>query len=254
MVAQTRLDTMHQMRQSGATLDQVGSRFGISREEVRRLLTKHYGSTRVQDLLTAPELASLAGCTYNYIEKLKRRGVIQPAKVVGRGRTLWKLETTAVILEYIDRIRCPVCHQPLSSGRQVYCSWQCYLEAHRYKNRPEEARRRHNGRVARWVAENPGRARQIQERKQRGQQAKKLLQRNQTAEYVIWRKCLIPLGTVVRVLSYNRAGGRIKVECGEQIVELPFGCVKRIVKEAVATSWERGTSRAGGPESCGWLR
>ncbi|GAJ22083.1 unnamed protein product, partial [marine sediment metagenome] len=87
MVVQTRLDTMHQMRQSGATLDQVGSRFGITRERVRYLLTKHYGSTRIQDLLTAVELARESGCGYWYIVKLKRRGVIQPAMVVGRGRT-----------------------------------------------------------------------------------------------------------------------------------------------------------------------
>ena len=237
MVTQTKLDTMHQMRQSGATLDQVGSRFGITREGVRRLLTEHYGSTRVRSLLTVTELTWLAGCTYNYIDKLKRRGIIQPAKVVGRGRTLWKPEAIAAIIKYIDRHRCPVCYQPLSSDRLVYCSRQCYLEARRYKNQPEEARRRHNERVKRWLAEHPERARQIQQRKQRRRQAKRSLQRYQTTEYVIWRKCLIPLGTAVRVLSYNRAGGRIKVEWGEQIVELPFGCVKRTVKEAVATKY-----------------
>ena len=236
-VDQTKLDTMHQMRQSGATLDQVGSRFGITREGVRRLLTEHYGSTRVQDLLTAAELARLAGCSYSYIDKLKRRGVIQPAKVVGCGRTLWKPETIAAIIKYIDRHRCPVCHQLLSSNRRVYCSWQCYLEAHRYRNQPEEARRQHNEMVKRWLAEHPEKAKQIQQRGRARQQAKRSLQRYQTAQYVIWRKCLIPLGTVVRVLSYNTAGGRVKVEWGEQIVELPFGCVKRIVREAVATKY-----------------
>jgi hypothetical protein len=110
----------------------------------------------------------------------------------------------------------------------------CYLEARRYKNQPEEARRQHNERVKRWLAEHPEKAKQIQQRGQARQQAKRSRQRYQTAEYVIWRKCLIPLGTVVRMLSYNSAKGRIKVEWGEQIVELPFGCVKRIVKEAVA--------------------
>jgi len=157
---------MYQMRQSGTTLDQVGSRFGITREGVRQLLTEHYGSTRVQDLLTATELARLTGCGYRYIDKLKRRGVIQPAIVVGLGRTLWKPETIAVIIIYIARHGCPMCHGPVPSNRQVYCSRECYLEAHRYKNQPEEARRRHNERVKRWLTENPGKARQIQKRKQ----------------------------------------------------------------------------------------
>jgi len=88
------------------------------------------------------------------------------------------------------------------------------------------------------MAQHPERAKQIEQRKQRRQQAKRSLQRYQTAEYVIWRKCLIPLGTVVvRVLDYNWAGGRVKVEWGEQVLEVPFGCVKRIVKEAVATKY-----------------
>ena len=185
MVAQIRLDTMQQMRQSGITLDRVGSRFGITREGVRQLLTKHYGSTRVQDLLTATELARLAGCSYSYIGKLKRRGVIQPAMVIGHGRTLWAGESVVAVIEYIDRHRCLVCRQPLSSDRQVYCYRQCYLEARRYKNQPEEARRRHNERVARWTAQHPERAKQIQQRKQRRRQAKRSLQRYQTADYMI---------------------------------------------------------------------
>jgi len=234
MVIQTRLDTMHQMRQSGATLDQVGSRFGITREGARQLLTEHYGSTRVRELLTATELARLAGCTWKYIDKLRLQGVIRPAMVVGHGRTLWKPETIVTIIMYIDRHRCPVCHQPVPSNRQVYCSHGCYLEARRYKNQPEEARRRHREMVNRWRAEHPEEAKQIQQRSQAKQQAKRSLQRYQTVQYVIWRKCLFPLDTVVRVLSYQTARGRVRVEWGEQIVELPFSCVKRMEKEAVA--------------------
>jgi hypothetical protein len=166
MTVQNKLEIMYQMRQSGTTLDQVGSCFGISREGVRQLLTEHYGSTRVQNMLTVTELAQLTGCSYSYISKLKRRGVIQPAMVVGHGRTLWKPETIATIILYIERHGCPICHGPLPSNRPVYCSRECYLEAHRYKNQPEEAKVRHNERVKRWLTENPEKARQIQRRKQ----------------------------------------------------------------------------------------
>jgi len=165
---------------------------------------------------------------------LRLQGVIRPAMVVGHGRTLWKPETAAAVIEYIDRHPCPVCHQAVPSNRQAYCSPQCYLEARRYKNQPEEARRRHDERVARWLAGHPETAREIRQRGQVKQQASRSLQRYQTTQYVIWRKCLIPLGTVVRVLSYNRTRGRVRVEWGERIGEIPFGCVKRIVKEAVA--------------------
>lgn len=160
MVAQTKLDIMHQMRQSGATLEEIGSRFGITREGARWLLAEHYGSAGIQGLLTTPELCRLAHCTCNYIGKLKRRRVIRPANVVGHGRMLWQPETIATITLYIDRQRCLMCHQPLSSNRQVYCSWHCYHEAHRYKNQPEEAKRQPKERVKQWLAENSEKTKQ----------------------------------------------------------------------------------------------
>ena len=164
---------MQRMRQSGNSLQQIGDRFGISRERVRRLLTKHYGSTRVQELLTPAEVARLAGCNYRHMVKLTRGGVIQPAMVVGRQRTLWQPATVAAIVSYIDRHRCRVCHRPLPSDRQVYCCHTCYLEARRYKNRPEAWRRRHKERVARWKASHQEQVRQIQLRAERKYRAKK---------------------------------------------------------------------------------
>jgi Fe-S-cluster-containing dehydrogenase component len=90
---------------------------------------------------------------------------------------LWQPETIATITLYIDRHRCSMCHQLLSSDRQVYCSWHCYREAHRYKNQPEEARKQHNERVKRWLASSPEKAKQIQQRRQARQQAKRSLQK-----------------------------------------------------------------------------
>jgi hypothetical protein len=228
MTTQVRADSLHQIRQSGATLQQIASLFGISREGARQRLFRHYGSTRIQGLLTAAELARLAGCTYRYIEKLQRRGAIQPAMVVGQGRTLWEPGTVAAVIIHIDRLRCPVCHRPVPSNRQTYCSKECYIEAHRYKNRSELEKSRHNERVARWLAEHQEQARQIQQRSQARYRARKSVERYHSTEYIIWRRCLIPLGTVVRVLSLDSARGRMKVEWGDQVLEVPFGCVKRI--------------------------
>lgn len=122
---QTRLVAMYQMRQSGASLQKVGQAFGVSRERVRVLLVKHYGSTRMQGLLTTAEVARLARCTRSYVFKLAR-GVIQPAAVVGRNRKLWQPETIATVIMYIDSHRCPVCNEPLPSSRWLYCSKACY--------------------------------------------------------------------------------------------------------------------------------
>lgn len=226
MVTQVRADNLYQIRQSGATLQEIASPFGISREAVRRRLTRHYGSTTIQDLLTTAELVRLAGCAYGDIDKLQRRGVIQPAMVVGRGRMLWESGTVAAVIIYIDSHRCPVCQRPVPSNRLRYCSQECYLEAHRYKNQPQEAKGRHNERVARWIQEHPEQARQLLQEKQRRYRAKRSLERYQTNQYVIWKRCSIPLGTVVKVLSLSQ--GKMKVEWGDQMLEVPFGCVRRI--------------------------
>jgi len=104
--------------------------------------------------------------------------------VVGYGRTLWKPETIATIIIYIDRHGCLVCHGPAPSDRLVYCSRQCYLEAHRYKNQPEEARRRHNERVKQWLIAHPEKAKQIQQRKQARLQATNNGNSNRTQHYI----------------------------------------------------------------------
>ena len=231
MVAE--IETIRQMRQSGASLRQIGSHFGITREAVRRRLVKHYGSTRIQDdLLPIAELARLAGCSQKYIIKLKRQGAIQPA-VIGRGRSLWKPETIATIIIYNDSHRCPVCHQPVPSNRSVYCSTGCYIEAGRYKNRPEAVRKRQRESTKRWVAAHPEQAKEIEQRKAKKRSAKKSEERYRTTQYIISRKCTIPLGTVVRVVSGNKGNGTLNVEWSDQILEIPLGCVRKLLTQGL---------------------
>jgi len=227
-------EAMHQMRQSGASLQQIGNSFGISRERVRQLLTQYYGSTAVQDLLNTSELARLAGCSWNYIDKLERGGIIQPEKVVGWGRRQWPPQTVDIITSYNDNHRCPICGQPVPSNRWVYCCQSCRLEANRYKNqdryknRSEEEKKKHQEAVQRWQAKHPEQARQIQQRKGRKYWARKSRERYQTTQYVIWKRCPIPLGTVVRLVSLSR--GKARVEWGEKTLDIPFGCVRAIDK------------------------
>jgi len=223
MVAE--IETMRQMRQSGANLRQIASHFGISHETVRQRLS---GVT--SDKITTAEIARLAGCSKGYIKKLKRQGVIQPA-VASRRRTLWSPDTIATIIIYNDGQRCPVCHQPVPVNRHIYCSRRCYLEAHRYKNSPEPARRRQRESTARWKANHPEQAKEIDQRKGKRYQAKKSAERYQNTEYIVWRRGNIPLGTIVRVLSGNKGKGTLNVEWDGQILEVPFTCVKKSEKK-----------------------
>ena len=162
------------MRQSGATLQQIAEHFDISRQRVSRLLVKYYGSTDIQDLVTIRELAQMVSSTRRYINKLRHWGAITPAMVIGHGRTLWEPKTAVTVISYLDSLTCPVCDTPLSSNRQAYCSHNCYLEAHKYKNEPAYARRQHRQSVTNWLASHPEQARWIEKRKQRKYRDKKL--------------------------------------------------------------------------------
>ena len=96
----------------------------------------------------------------------------------------------------------------------------------------EEEKRLHNERVARWRKNHPEQARDIEQRKQSKYQAKKSRERYESNRYIIWKKCLIPLGTIVKVLGYGTKKGRLKAESGKQIIEIPLCSVKQIDKQS----------------------
>ena len=210
---QSRVAAMYRMRQSGATLNQIAVHFDISRERVRQLLVKHYGSTKLGELLSVTEVKQLAGCTYNDVLKLKRHATIQPAKVVG-GRALWKPETVNTIMGYASSHRCSVCNGPLPRNRRSYCSQACRIQGVRKLNAE---------RMREWRRSHPERDRESRRR----YRTSKLVKRYQTSEYVVVRKVVIPPGTRLKVLGYGTTRRRFKVECGGQVIEIPVGCLKR---------------------------
>lgn len=200
------------MRESGATLQQIADHYGISREGVRQLLLKHYGSSRPRALLDISEVSRLAGCTRMDIFKLKRRGIIKPARVVGRGRTLWTHDTVDIVKTYRDSLRCKVCDGPLPSNHWVFCSWSCWVEASRYRNRPQLQKNMQKQRVARYFA-------------------KKAKERYQSSQYIVWRRCAVPLGTQLNVTGPGSTKGKLRVEWKGKIIEIPSGCVKRVSRQ-----------------------
>ena len=172
------LDSVYQMRQSGATLEQIARHFGITWQRVKKLLFEHYGSTHIHGFLTVTELARLTGCSRDYVIKLKRRGIIQPVKI-GRKNRLWKPETIATIIIYRDKHppRCRVCHGSLPPRNSVFCSEACRIEGQRFKYRPEAVKKRHMERMRKWRKAHPEQVRELQRRAYRRQLAKKSLQR-----------------------------------------------------------------------------
>jgi len=205
-------NSLYGMRESGATLQQIADHYGISREWVRQLLIKRYGSSRPGGLLDIGEVSRLAGCTRMDIFKLKRRGIIRPAQVVGRGRTLWTRDIVDAVKEYRDNLRCRVCGGPLPSNHWVFCSWLCWSKASEYQNRPQQQRDLQKERMARYFAE-------------------KAVQRYQASQYIVRRRCAVPLGTKLNVLGLGSNKGRLRVTWKGNIIEIPSVCLKRVPRQ-----------------------
>lgn len=142
------IDKMYRMRQSGATLSSIGEAFGITKQAVCRQLIEQRGLTKIRHLLTGVELARLASCTHNDMQKLRYWGVIQPLEIPDRKHTLWAPDNVSKIMDYKSHPRlCRICSRPRPRNRPVYCSNICYLERWSYKNWSEEARQRQRERM-----------------------------------------------------------------------------------------------------------
>jgi len=137
---------VYNMRQSGATLQQIAAKIGKTKERVRQILVQNYGSTRHQ-LISTEQLCRLSGLPRNRIIELYQDSVVIPAvewKTGIRHYLLWSPATWGQVISYYKRHRlCKICHRPIPNERRVYCCEQCCKEGHEYRCRSPEARERH---------------------------------------------------------------------------------------------------------------
>lgn len=73
-----------QLRDRGYSLQAIGGKFGVSKERVRQILKKRYGTTRILELTPREPLARLLGCSNSRLILLERRGVLNPILIGGR--------------------------------------------------------------------------------------------------------------------------------------------------------------------------
>lgn len=110
---------IHDLRQEGASLQQIGDEVGRSRERVRQILEEHYGDTEIRGFITTKELAKLAGCPRDVIYKLIKHGLIKTTYSSKKHR-LWDLKTVPSVIEVIEKERahCEVCGKLIKWGKR----------------------------------------------------------------------------------------------------------------------------------------
>jgi len=72
-------DIIYDMRQSGATLSQIADRIGRTKERVRQILLRNYGSTK-HKLISTEQLCKLVGLNRGRVMELYRDGAVIPVR------------------------------------------------------------------------------------------------------------------------------------------------------------------------------
>jgi len=134
-----------ELRQSGASLQQIADRIGRTKERVRQILVKTNGSSK-HALLSTQQLYRQLCLPRNQILDLYKDGVIVPALEWTTGNhhyLLWDNQVVEHIKSYYNIHRvCKMCGEPVGRGRWIYCSAECYREGQKYRYKNAEAKQK----------------------------------------------------------------------------------------------------------------
>ena len=151
------VNAIYAMRRSGSTLQQIADKTGKSKERIRQILISNYGSTK-HKLMSTEQLRRLFGFSRHHILELYNNGIITPAKEwkANNGHyLLWSVSAINQINYYLNNEkRCKFCGGPVPPARRSFCSNECYLESHKYRNMSQEAKRKHLDSIKRYRAKH----------------------------------------------------------------------------------------------------
>ena len=149
------INAIFAMRRSGSTLQQIADKTNRSKERIRQILIRNYGSTQ-HKLMSTEQLRKIFGFSRYHILDLYNSGVITPAKEwnAKNGQyLLWSTSAIDQITSYYNSTKvCKQCNSVIPPNRRRYCSTECYSESHKYKNMTDEAKKRHLSCIKRYRA------------------------------------------------------------------------------------------------------
>ncbi|MBA7704674.1 hypothetical protein ES703_113491 [subsurface metagenome] len=156
-------------RQKGKPLEQVGSELGgVTRERVRQVLKKHYGTTEIR-LLTETEVAGQLGVSRFLVARIRKGGIVKPQHF--GVRYFYSQQDVEAVKKYIqEHALCPMCggHKSISSRACSSC-WH----RHRWLLTDEEGRNKIRELHKSWQQRNPDRYKEIQSSARRKHRNKK---------------------------------------------------------------------------------
>lgn len=76
---------MRELREQGHSLQAIGHEFGLSRERVRQLVVKHFGTSRIP-MPSRYKVAKLLGINWYHLKHWERQGLLNPIHYNGEYR------------------------------------------------------------------------------------------------------------------------------------------------------------------------
>lgn len=222
---QTYNGTLAKMKRSGMTLQQIGDRVGITRERVRQILKYRFGEVH-SAYITEAAVGRVVGSTYR-ITELRKRGLVNPKRL-----SYWYLygpEEVAKALKLLDRF-C-ICGVRLATkGYQKYCL-ECRKKKRRcnYQYLSAEAKAKHKLLCARWIKDNPERARALNRRAWLKYQTRTRAEHYEKTRYVVVAGKSLPTGSIIKAVGCQGSqlmlvdGSKLSVSCVRTILDSVLG-------------------------------
>lgn len=191
------------MRRSGASLQQIGDKAGVTRERIRQILKRHYGKIQVP-LLVEKQAARIIGCGEWRLEKLREQGMLNP-KHMG-GRWLYDRDELEKAMLLLQRV-CAHCDEPIPLAVPTfkYCE-KCSRD--RYRNQwpflSEDAKKAATAAHYSWQKRHPERVREILRKAGRTFREKWKREHYATTLYVVvYGKAILPVDSVVKAVGFE---------------------------------------------------
>ena len=159
------------LRQEGYSLQGIGELLGVSRQAVFCRLGKY---PKIEPYLTwEKEAARKIGCSYPYLTRLRKGGVVTPKRT--GGHWTYSLEDINLVQLSMQK-NCPYCGASFThSNGAKYCP-RCRTERRRYEYPflSPEGKKRANQASRAWLAQHPGKVKEYNRRTQEKLKAKVL--------------------------------------------------------------------------------
>lgn len=136
-------EKLARLRGLGLTLQAIADLHGVSREAVRQMLERRYGTTAYEDFGSGGSRnATMVARQLRHSLKTVRSKLLKVGISPSRHKGAWTPEAIGLLTEMMV---CIVCGKPLPAHRSKYCGEECAVAARKQDKHRQYLARKHKG-------------------------------------------------------------------------------------------------------------